>query len=199
MLICRQSVSLLYYAKLLEQIYVNVSGVPQKVKHYSLMTAAGETSPNLCTVHNLSSVHKVMPPYGVRRQVCTQLHCYLNVGALPQSSGTSAEFIKAVISVYGERRERKAESNGKSFSASHPMRELSVPKVPRNWGRHRAMRLPTEGATACRRWGTTEEGINPHSVYNSEVNWDQNGQQVRLIDQAHGELTRVSLPEYKRK
>lgn len=156
MLICRQSVSLLYYAKLLEQIYVNVSGVPQKVKHYSLMTAAGETSPNLCTVHNLSSVHKVMPPYGVRRWVCTQLHCYLNVGALPQSSGTSAEFIKAVISVYGERRERKAESNGKSvaeFLCIAPYAWTQRAKSPQELGEAQGNAPPHRGCYCLQEMG----------------------------------------------
>lgn len=83
---------------------MNVSGVPQKVNHYSLTTAAGETSPHLCTVYGLSSVHRLMA------------HCCLNVGALPQSSGTTAEFIKAELSVCGERRERKAGSAGRSVT-----------------------------------------------------------------------------------
>jgi len=113
-LICQQSSSLLHYAKLLEQIHVNTSGVPQKVKHYSLKTiksVGGQVQ--ICTVASLSSVHQLRPPYGIRRQVCTQPRSCLSTGAPPQSSGTSAEFVKAAISACGERRERIAESNGK--------------------------------------------------------------------------------------
>lgn len=179
---------------------MNVTGVPQKVKHYNLTTVAVQ----ICArcIYSLSSVHKHATVWYKEAGLHTAALC-LNTGALPWSSGTSAEFIKAEISLYGERRERKAESTGKSLTefvcialdvwtqCARSAGELGKEAEP--------FYLATEGATACRRGGTTEEGIKPHSGYNWEVNWDQNGQQVRLMDQAYGELMTASLPESKRK
>lgn len=179
-------------------MYVNVSRVPQKVKRYTVMTAPGEASLNLCTVYSLNSVHKFLPLQGARHQVCIQLHCCLAMGTLPQSSGTSSQFVKAVISMYEERRKSKAESNRKpvtEFVCITPFVWTQRAKSPREVGKEaEPFYLSTEGATACRRGWTTEEGINPHSVRIFGSEW----QQVRLLDRARGGEW-VSLPEYKRK
>lgn len=61
-------------------------------------------------------------------------------------------------------------------------------KSPREVGKEReSFYLSTEGAAACRRGSTTEQGINTHSVRIFGSEW----QQVRLVHQAWGE--RMSL------
>lgn len=127
------------------------SGVPQRVKHYSLNTVAAGTSPNLCTGYSLSSAPKRMLLHGIRRQVCIQMCWCLNLGALPCPSGTSAEAIKAAVFANGENRERKAESSRKSVIGF-----VCVQESQGTGWRGRSF------SPLHRRGWSIKEGINPH-------------------------------------
>lgn len=68
---------------------------------------------------------------------------------------------------------------------------LSVSRSPRELGEEaEPFHLSIGEADLPRR------GLTLTVVYHREVNWSQNGRQVRMMDQAYGELMRVCLPEY---
>lgn len=141
--------------------------------------------------------------HSTQSKLCSQIYATVGCKAsglhrattLPQSSGTSAEIIKAVISMYEERRKSKAESNGKPVpefvcitSSVWTQRAKSLREVGKE---AEPFYLSTEGLNCWR-------GINPHSVriFGSERQ-QVTGSAGYWIRHVGNEW--VSLPDYKRK